>query len=262
MKRPATPLHVLLVEDSENDALLLLRELRRGGYEPVCERVSTPEEMERALEGASEKKRPWLIVISDYYMPRFGAPDALALLRKLGYDTPFVVVSGKIGEDAAVAILRAGAQDYVSKENMVRLCPAIERELREAEGRRERERAEKALRESDERYRVVAETASEAIVVIDEESRMLFINGAAEKLFGYARAEMIGQRLTMLMPERLREVHEASLERYLKSGRQRPAGVPYSSLGCTRAARGSPWRSLSASSSETANASSPVLFAT
>jgi CheY-like chemotaxis protein len=78
MKRPATPLRVLLVEDSENDALLLLRELRRGGYEPVCERVSTPEEMERALEGASEKKRPWQIVISDYYMPRFGAPDALA----------------------------------------------------------------------------------------------------------------------------------------------------------------------------------------
>ena len=77
------------------------------------------------------------------------------------------------------------------------------------------------LRESEERYRVVAETASEAIVVIDEESRMLFINGAAEKMFGYARAEMIGQRLTMLMPEHLREVHEASLERYLKSGRRR-----------------------------------------
>ena len=154
-------------------------------------------------------------------MPRFRAPDALALLRKLGYDTPFVVVSGKIGEDATVAMLRAGAQDYVTKENMVRLCPVIERALREAEGRRERERAEKALRESEERYRVAAETASDAIVVIDEDSRILFINSAAEKIFGYARAEMIGQRLTMLMPERLRKVHEVSLARYLKTGRRR-----------------------------------------
>jgi PAS domain S-box-containing protein len=216
-----TPLRVLIVGDSENDALLLLRELGRGGYEPVYERVSTPEGMERALEEASERGKPWEVVLSDYYMPRFGGPDALDLLRGLGYDTPFIVVSGKIGEDAAVAMMRAGAQDYVAKENMARLCPAIERELREAEGRRERERAEQALRESEERYRVVAETASDAIVVIDEDSRILFINNAAEKIFGYARVEMLGQRLTMLMPERLREVHEASLERYLDTGRRR-----------------------------------------
>jgi PAS domain S-box-containing protein len=227
MKGPARPLRLLLVEDSEDDAHLLLRELRRGGYEPVLERVSTLEGMERALEEASKKGRPWQIVISDYYMPRFEAPDALALLRRLGYDTPFVVVSGKIGEETAVAMLRAGAQDYVSKENLVRLCPAIERELREAEGRREHERAEKALRESEERYRVVAETASDAIVVIDEDSRILFINSAAEKIFGYARAEMVGQRLTMLMPERLREVHAASLERYLETGRR---GLDWSSI--------------------------------
>ena len=146
MKWPPTLLRVLLVEDSENDALLLLRELRRGGYEPVYERVSTPEEMERALEGASEKKRPWQIVISDYYMPRFRAPDALALLRRLGYDTPFVVVSGKIGEDAAVAMMRAGAHDYVAKGNLTRLCPAIDRELREAGTRRGRQHSEGALR--------------------------------------------------------------------------------------------------------------------
>ena len=216
-----TPLRVLLVEDSENDALLLLRELRRGGYEPLYERVSTPEEMERALEEARKRGKPWEVVLSDYYMPRFRGPDALDLLRGLGYDTPFVVVSGKIGEDAAVAMMRAGAQDYVAKENLARLCPAIERELREAEGRRERERAEEALRDSEGRYRVVAETASDAIILIDEDSRMLVINGAAEKIFGYARAEMIGQRLTMLMPERLRGAHEASLRHYVETGRRR-----------------------------------------
>jgi PAS domain S-box-containing protein len=137
---------VLLVEDSENDALLFLRELRRSGYEPLYEQVSTPEEMERALGEASSRGEPWEVVVSDYYVPRFGALAALELLRRLGYDTPFVVVSGKIGEDAAVEMMRAGAQDYVTKEDMVRLCPAIERELREAEGRRERKRAAEALR--------------------------------------------------------------------------------------------------------------------
>ena len=146
MREPGAPLRVLLVEDSENDALLFLRELRRGGYEPLYEQVSTPEEMERALGEASSRGEPWEVIVSDYYVPRFGALAALELLRRLGYDTPFVVVSGKIGEDAAVAMMRAGAQDYVTKEDMVRLCPAIERELREAEGRRERKRSAEALR--------------------------------------------------------------------------------------------------------------------
>ena len=146
MREPGAPLRVLLVEDSENDALLFLRELRRGGYEPLYEQVSTPEEMERALGEASSRGEPWEVIVSDYYVPRFGALAALELLRRLGYDTPFVVVSGKIGEDAAVAMMRDGAQDYVAKEDMVRLCPAIERELREAEGRRERKRSAEALR--------------------------------------------------------------------------------------------------------------------
>jgi DNA-binding NtrC family response regulator len=146
VREPGAPLRVLLVEDSENDALLLLRELRRGGYEPLYELVSTSEAMERALGEASSRGEPWEVVVSDYYMPRFGALAALELLQRLGYDTPFVVVSGKIGEDAAVAMMRAGAQDYVAKEDMLRLCPAIERELREAEGRRERKRAAEALR--------------------------------------------------------------------------------------------------------------------
>jgi len=224
LRKPGTPLRVLLVEDSENDALIVLRELRRGGYEPEHERVQTPEALERALVEADERGRPWHLVTSDYYiMQDFRAPEALSLVRGLGYDTPFLVVSGNIGEDAAVAMMRAGAQDYVAKDDVGRLCPAIERALGEAVVRRERERAEEALRESEERYRVVAETASDAIVVIDEDSVILFINGAAERIFGYARAEMLGQRLTMLMPERLRERHQASLERYLDTGRRRLA---------------------------------------
>jgi hypothetical protein len=90
---------VLLIEDSENGVLLLLRELRRGGYEPLRERVQTPKEMEKALVGASSRGEPWGAVVSDYYMPRFGAPAALRVLRGPGCDTPFAMVSGKIGQD-------------------------------------------------------------------------------------------------------------------------------------------------------------------
>ncbi len=164
MRSPDAPsgstLRALLVEDSEDDALLVAEELRRGGYEPTCERVSTPEEMELALTGASARGEPWQVVLSDYYMPHFGAPDALALLRELGYDTPFIVVSGKVGEDAAVAMMQAGAQDYVIKENLARLCPAIERELREAAVRQERKKAEEALNRSREAQRLLAEAGA------------------------------------------------------------------------------------------------------
>ena len=127
------PLRLLLVEDSENDAMLLLRELRCGGYDPVHERVDTPEDMKAALTEADGRGEPYEIVISDYYMPRFKAPEALALLNELGYDLPFVVVSGKVGEELAVEMMQAGAQDYITKESLVRLNPAVERELREAE---------------------------------------------------------------------------------------------------------------------------------
>ena len=123
-------LRVLLVEDSENDAMLLLRELRRGGYQPLSRRVCTPKDMEKALRSADARDELFQVVISDYYMSRFRAPDALRLLRELGYDVPFIVVPGKIGEDAAVEIMKAGANDYLTKENVSRLCPAIERELR------------------------------------------------------------------------------------------------------------------------------------
>jgi PAS domain S-box-containing protein len=190
-----TLLRVLLVEDSENDAILLLRELRRGGYEPLCERVSTPEEMERALREAEERGEGWEVVVSDYYLPRFRAPDALALLRRLGYVTPFILVSSKVGEEAAVAMMRAGAQDYVSKENLARLCPAIERELREAADRRERAKAEEALRESEDRFRRLVEQAADAMLVYDLEGNFVDVNRRACEALGYTREELLGMSM-------------------------------------------------------------------
>jgi PAS domain S-box-containing protein len=137
-------LRVLIVEDSHNDALLLLRELRRGGFEPIHERVETPEAMETALAGSE-----WDVIISDYRMPHFSAPEALKMARRANPDAPFVVVSGKVGEEAAVETMKAGAHDYVMKGNLARLCATVERGLEEAEERRRRRRAETELRRRD-----------------------------------------------------------------------------------------------------------------
>ncbi|MDQ3942871.1 MAG: response regulator, partial [Actinomycetota bacterium] len=107
-REPRTPLRVLVVEDSEDDALLILRELRRGGYEPEYERVETPIAMKKALA----ERDPWDVIISDYRLPRFGAPEALSVWRASGSEAPFIIVSGKIGEDVAVEAMKAGAHDY------------------------------------------------------------------------------------------------------------------------------------------------------
>jgi len=136
-------LRVLIVDDSEDDALLLLRGLRSGGFEPEFERVETPEAMATALTA-----RPWDIVISDYSMPHFTGLAALTVLKQSELDLPFILVSGTIGEDLAVEAMRAGAHDYVMKGNLQRLTSAIERELRDADVRRKHKRAQEWLKYS------------------------------------------------------------------------------------------------------------------
>jgi two-component system cell cycle sensor histidine kinase/response regulator CckA len=131
------PLRVLIVEDSEDDAALLIRELQRGGYDAQFQRVDTPDALRSALV-----TQEWDIVISDFSMPHFSGTDALNLLRTKGADVPFIFVSGTIGEETAVAALKNGAQDYLMKTNLNRLVPAVQRELREAGERRERRRLE------------------------------------------------------------------------------------------------------------------------
>ncbi len=142
------PLRVLIVEDSEDDATLLVRELRRGGYEPTFVRVDTPDAMKSALTNQT-----WDIVISDYVMPKFSGIAALKLFQESGIDLPFIIMSGKIGEDFAVEAMKAGAHDYIVKGKTARLIPAIQREMREAEVRRGRKRAEVALEEIARRFR-------------------------------------------------------------------------------------------------------------
>ncbi len=144
VQEPRISLKLLLAEDSENDALLLLRELRKGGYECDCLRVDSAKAMREAFAA-----RDWDLVISDYVMPDFGGLEAVSIARELDPDIPLIIVSGNIGEDIAVRAMKAGADDYIMKTNLKRLVAAIERELREADNRRRRRIAEKALRTSE-----------------------------------------------------------------------------------------------------------------
>jgi PAS domain S-box-containing protein len=179
------PLRVLLVEDSADDALLLLRELKRGGYEVFHERVDTAKCMQAALEG-----QDWDVVISDHAMPTFSAPAALELLRENGWrELPFIIVSGHIGEDAAVKAMKAGAHDFVAKDSLARLVPAIERELRDAEERRERRRAQEALREAEEKYRGIFENAVEGIFQTTVDGRFIMANPMMARIYGYDSPE-------------------------------------------------------------------------
>jgi len=203
------PLRVLIVEDSEDDALLLLRELRRGGYEPIHERVDTPEAMRQALE----ERGPWDVVLSDWRMPRFEAPEALAMFHATGSEAPFIIVSGKVGEELAVEGMKAGAHDYVMKDNLTRLCPTVERGLEEAQARRERERAEKSLKESEERYRRLVELSPDAIIV-HRGGEVLFVNSAGAEFFGVASPEeLIGRPVMNFIHPDYREIVGARIVR-------------------------------------------------
>jgi len=137
-------LNVLLVEDSEDDAAFVLRELKRSEYDVQWERVETPEAMNDALD-----RRRWDVILSDYHMPRFSAPEAFRLVKGRGLDLPFIIISGTVGEEVAVEAMRVGVHDYLLKGVLTRLVPVIERELREARLRSEQRKMQEHLRISD-----------------------------------------------------------------------------------------------------------------
>lgn len=164
-------LRILIVEDSEDDAQLVLRELRRGGYEVDFERVETANTLREALTN-----QDWDLVISDFSLPQFSAPQALNLLQESGLDLPFIIVSGTIGEETAVAALKAGAHDFLVKGRMPRLIPAIQRELKDAETRRKRREADQALRESNARLRSLFENTPVAIWEEDHSAVKVYLD--------------------------------------------------------------------------------------
>jgi two-component system, cell cycle sensor histidine kinase and response regulator CckA len=181
-------LRVLVVEDSIPDATLLVRELRRSIGAVEFERVQDAESMRSALRGGR-----WEAVTSDWSMPNFSALGALGVVHELGLDIPFIIVSGTIGEDVAVAAMRAGAHDYIIKGNLTRLVPAVERELRETRVRAARRFAEEELARAALKYRALFDGSPWPTWVYDRASRVfLEINDAAVVHYGYGRDELAG----------------------------------------------------------------------
>src|SRR5438105_6829745 len=164
---PRRALRVLVVEDSELDAALLLRALERGGFKPASEIVDTAEAMQAALE-----HKPWDLILADHAMPQFSAPEALDLVKKRGLDVPFIIVSGHIDEGTAVAAMRAGAHDYIMKERLARLVPAVERELREAAVRRDLRRTHEELEMRVEKRTAALRAANLQLQKVIEERRL------------------------------------------------------------------------------------------
>ncbi|HVV73448.1 MAG TPA: PAS domain S-box protein, partial [Verrucomicrobiae bacterium] len=181
------PLTVLIVEDSENDATLLEIELERSGFTPKCRRVENRAQM---LEALSEQS--WDLIIADYVMPHFNGLEALGLAKDHHLDIPFIVVSGHISEDTAVAAMKAGAHDYVMKDNLTRLGAAVRRELREAEARREQRHTDERLKAEQVFRRAIENSVPCGITAVDLEGRLSYVNPAFCSMTGWSEHELIG----------------------------------------------------------------------
>jgi len=206
-----TPLKILIVEDSKDDAELLLHALRHAGYDPAFALVRDAAGLRARLASG-----PWDLVISDYILPGFGGLAALEALRESGHDIPFIIVSGKIGEDVAIEALHAGANDYLLKDRLTRLGPAIGRALKEASQRRKRLQAEEALRESEERYRRLVESCPEAMFIASG-GKIVFANPAALSLIAApSPIELIGKPLLEFIDPPCRVLFEEHLRRSLE----------------------------------------------
>lgn len=201
-------LRTLIVEDSQNDADLLTRLLRRNGYESHAARIETASEMARMLD-----EQTWDLVVADYSLPRFSAIAALELLKEKGLDIPFIILSGTIAEGTAIEAMRAGAHDYIMKGNAARLLPAIERELREAGERATRRKAEDALRNNERRFRSLIEHSSDITTVTDPSGTILYESPSVERLLGHKPGDLIGTPLqTHVHPDDAQQVLAAIAE--------------------------------------------------
>ena len=201
------PLRVLIIEDSEEDTQLLLRELRRGGYDVEAQRVETAEAMQSALT-----QRTWDLILSDYSLPKFSAPQALEVLKDSDWDLPFIIISGTIGEENAVNALKAGANDFLVKGKFARLGPIIDRELREAEIHRDRKRAEEQINYHARLLRHI----NDAVIATDDRFRITAWNRAAERIYGWSAIEVMGHRIDEILSSGLDEEQQAEARELLK----------------------------------------------
>jgi len=207
-------LQVLMLEDEPTDAELTERELRKGGLVFSVRRVDTRDAFVAALI-----ERPPDLILADYRLPAFDGLAALAIVRERLPEVPFVFVSGAMGEELAIETLLQGASDYVLKGHLSKLVPAVKRALLDAEQRRRRKEAEEGLKESEERFRNMAESAQDGIVIIDQDGLITYWNPAAVCMFGHDRDEALGRDLHLLLtPARNHEAYRKGWTRFRQTG--------------------------------------------
>ena len=224
------PLHVLIVDDSKADAELMLRALLAGGFEASHQLVDTQAAMRTAIEG-----QEWDVITSDHSMPQFTGPAALALAKEICPQVPFIVVSGEIDLNLAVSLIKEGAQDYVRKDEMVRLVPVIERVLHDVEARREQRAAEQALQLSEMRYRRLFETAKDGILIVNAETGQIDdVNPFLLNLVGFSRENYLGKKMWQVAVFNDEEASKAAFRELQKTGYIRYEDIPVrtSAGGC------------------------------
>ncbi|GAB4522966.1 MAG: hypothetical protein OHK0046_36250 [Anaerolineae bacterium] len=191
------PLRVLIIEDDVNDVLLIMRALQQGGFSLHCRHADHAEAMRTALD-----EEAWDIIISDHSMPKFSAPEALDLLKQSGQDIPFIVVSGSIGEEFAVKLMKQGAADYLLKDRMSRLPEAIRHALREKDLMRQQATTLRALASSEARFRSIFTEALDVIIIIDVNTGVILdVNRMVEQTLRYKPTQLIGKHFSCLFPE-------------------------------------------------------------
>lgn len=213
------PLNLLIVEDSPNDAELMVGELQRSGYELQWRRVETEADFVAQLQSPPD------LIISDFSLPQFNGVKAVELLRQRGLDVPFILVSGSAGEERAVEAMKCGATDYLLKDRIARLSNAVAHALEEkrlrAETRQTRaELAEKAtaLQASETRLAGIINSAMDGIITVNHEQRIVLFNPAAEKMFGYRAEQLLGQPLDLLLPQGARAAHSGHVHSFGETG--------------------------------------------
>ncbi|MDX2302213.1 MAG: response regulator [Microscillaceae bacterium] len=204
---------ILLIEDSEDDAMLIQREFIKSQIVQVCTRIETKERLIEMLH-----RENWDIVISDYTLPQLDGLTALHLVNQISPGLPFILVSGKVGEELAVEVMKAGADDYIMKDNLKRLAPAVLRAINEAEIRKRHQLAEIKIRENEARLKALFDNSLQGILLLDKNLKIMWLNKVAKEIvreFSGNIANLGDSMINFIYPQNkqaLTEFHQAALQ--------------------------------------------------